>query len=263
MLWMRVLSAVVGIPIALYIFYLGSTPFLISIILLTVIGQKEMLNILDKKNVYSFKFLIILSGIVLCISAYYLSQLYLTGVLILFMFIMFIMFIANFPKMSLEELGLNFLVILYPGLLFSQFILLRNISEQGFIYILLAFIITWSSDTFAYFSGRTLGKRKLAPRISPAKTIEGSIGGIIGATVVAVLFNFSYPIFPMCLAFALGIVGSVLAQLGDLIESAIKRLGNVKDSGNLIPGHGGVLDRFDSVLVLAPVFYYILVLIGY
>ena len=137
------------------------------------------------------------------------------------------------------------------------------LSNTGSIYIWLVFIFAWISDTFAYFTGVFFGKHKLIPHISPKKTIEGSIGGILGTVLVTVAFAMFFkeenPIYFVPLA----IVGSTVSQLGDLFASAIKREFNIKDYGNLIPGHGGVLDRFDSILFTAPLTYYGVILIGY
>ena len=111
---------------------------------------------------------------------------------------------------------------------------------------------TWASDTFAYFAGRAFGKRKIVPSISPNKTLEGFIGGFIGCVVTGIVYAVISHI-PVYIGAYVGIICGVLAPLGDLFESKLKRLCNVKDSGTLLPGHGGVLDRFDSLMFTAPV----------
>ncbi len=261
MLWKRVISALIGIPLALYIFYVGGIPFLIAVIALNLIGQLEMSRILENSSGIVCKPIVLSSGILLCLAAYFFSHIHIFGAFLIMVNILFVMFIVRFPKYSLNDLGLNLLAIIYPGLLFVSLILLRNISDFGFIYVLLAFLLTWSSDTFAYFAGRAFGNKKLAPKLSPAKTVAGSIGGIIGTVLVAIAFNYYYYLMPMHWIILLGLMGSILSQLGDLFESGIKRLGNIKDSGNLIPGHGGVLDRFDSILILAPALYFFMYLL--
>jgi phosphatidate cytidylyltransferase len=123
------------------------------------------------------------------------------------------------------------------------------------VMLLLAIVMT--SDTFAYFTGSAFGRHKLAPLVSPGKTIEGLAGGLIGGVVAALLVRrFGLPGIPLAAAIALGIVVAVFGVVGDLVESLMKRWSGVKDSGHLFPGHGGMLDRLDSLLFGAPVLYY-------
>lgn len=130
---------------------------------------------------------------------------------------------------------------------FYLFLQARN--EQGLSFVLLVLFSIWATDSGAYFVGRKWGKHKLAPSISPNKTIEGSIGGIVVAWIVAIIFQFIHPVEQNITSlFILVTVISVAGQVGDLIESAVKRYVDVKDSGNILPGHGGILDRFDSLL---------------
>lgn len=139
-------------------------------------------------------------------------------------------------------------------------------SQYGFYMTIVIFVCAWFTDTFAFFAGSFLGKNKLIPHVSPKKTVEGAIGGVLGAILMCLVYVFimsklgavggnasDYVKFGV-----LGFVASILAQFGDLIASAIKRDCNIKDFGNLFPGHGGILDRFDSVVFIAPVVYFYL-----
>ena len=127
--------------------------------------------------------------------------------------------------------------------------------------VLLVFVLLWANDTFAYLTGRLLGKHKLFERISPGKTIEGSIGGLVFTMVGVILLSRYASWLPMTEAVGMGLIAVVFGTLGDLCESMLKRQAGVKDSGKLIPGHGGILDRFDSVLFAVPfVFVYLLLL---
>jgi phosphatidate cytidylyltransferase len=152
--------------------------------------------------------------------------------------------------------------ILYIGLLGSHVVLLRFLPEGG-SWLIIASAVTASSDSGAYFVGRAWGKRKLCPNISPKKTVEGAFGGVISGLIAAVLFallllpDVSW-LFLLCTAIGLGLVGIA----GDLTESIIKRGTDTKDSGNILAGHGGILDRVDSLLFVCPVLYYLLVLPG-
>lgn len=144
--------------------------------------------------------------------------------------------------------------ILYIGWLLSYFVALRGL-EDGRNWVFFALFTTFASDTTAFFVGRALGRHKLAPRISPGKTWEGTIAGVFGAIIVSLLFTLLIPI-SYWQAIVLGLLVSIFGQLGDLVESLLKRNMGVKDSGRLIPGHGGFLDRIDSVVFAGVVVYY-------
>lgn len=148
--------------------------------------------------------------------------------------------------------------ILYVGWLLSYLVALRGL-DDGRNWVFFALFITFASDTAAFFTGRALGRHKLAPNISPGKTWEGAIGGILGAVIVSLFFILSTPlILPLSWwqAVVLGLLVSIFGQLGDLAESLFKRNMGVKDSSSLIPGHGGFLDRIDSVVFAGVVVYY-------
>jgi phosphatidate cytidylyltransferase len=150
--------------------------------------------------------------------------------------------------------------ILYVGWLLGYLVALRGF-EDGRNWIFLALFATFGSDTAAFFIGRALGRHPLAPRISPAKTWEGAVAGVAGAILVSLFFILPTPLtlshhLNWAQAIVLGLLVSVFGQLGDLIESLLKRTVGVKDSGKLIPGHGGVLDRMDSIVFAGVVVYY-------
>jgi phosphatidate cytidylyltransferase len=144
--------------------------------------------------------------------------------------------------------------ILYIGWLLSHLVALRGL-DDGRNWVFLALFATFGSDTAAYFTGRALGRHHLAPSISPGKTWEGTIAGILGAIIVSLLFTMLLPI-GYGQAILLGFLVSFFGQLGDLLESLLKRNMGVKDSGRLLPGHGGALDRIDSVVFAGVVVYY-------
>jgi phosphatidate cytidylyltransferase len=150
--------------------------------------------------------------------------------------------------------GLTLAGALYVGWLAAHFVLLRNLS-QGLLWLLLALAITWASDIAAYFAGRAWGRHKLAPKISPHKTWEGGIAGLLAGTLIALL-AVPFLHVPAAHALTLGFLATVAGTFGDLGESFIKRQVGVKDSGTLIPGHGGLLDRIDSLLFVVVVVYY-------
>jgi phosphatidate cytidylyltransferase len=164
------------------------------------------------------------------------------------------------PSFSAKTGGL----FLAFALLLATWLAVTQLREQGAIYVLSCLLIVWIADTFAYFSGRTFGKKKLAPSISPGKTWEGVYGGVVGVALYFFLFStygFSGDSFPKTVVSIAGIFGAILiaivmtaySVMGDLFESKLKREAGVKDSGNTLPGHGGVLDRIDAVLAVLPI----------
>lgn len=178
-----------------------------------------------------------------------------------FMAIMTI-YVFTFPKYKSEDVMMSIVGIFYVALMLSYIYKVR-ILDDGIYIVWLIFISSWGNDTFAYFTGVLLGKHKMTPKLSPKKSVEGAIGGIVGATVLGVGYGIiisskmtsviQYPAFVFGVA---SFFGSFLAIVGDLVASAIKRNYNIKDYGNLIPGHGGILDRFDSVIFTAPAVYW-------
>jgi phosphatidate cytidylyltransferase len=133
---------------------------------------------------------------------------------------------------------------------------LRLRQDAGIAWVIAALVITWANDTMAYFAGRFLGRHKLYPEVSPNKTWEGFFGGMVGSVVgMFVARAFFFPVFTVADCLVLGIVGGILGPIGDLCESMLKRAYGVKDSGKVIPGHGGILDRIDALLFNAPLVY--------
>jgi phosphatidate cytidylyltransferase len=148
--------------------------------------------------------------------------------------------------------------IFYVGFSFSHFTLLVNL-PHGKNWLILLTVITVFSDSAAYFAGRKFGRHKLAPAISPGKTFEGLLGGLVGSVAAAVIVTLlAFPGVPVAKMILLTIFLSLVGVMGDLTESVIKRTMGVKDSGNILPGHGGVLDRLDSLMIAAPVLFYMI-----
>jgi phosphatidate cytidylyltransferase len=147
---------------------------------------------------------------------------------------------------------------LYIGLLLSTLVGVRRVDAHGASWVVLAFVVTWANDTFAYFAGRAFGRHRMLERISPKKTWEGFAGGTAGSVVGAIVARELLPglgVLSVPGAVLLGLGGAVLGPLGDFCESLVKRAAGVKDSGKLIPGHGGLLDRIDALLFVAPWVY--------
>jgi phosphatidate cytidylyltransferase len=162
---------------------------------------------------------------------------------------------------ALPSVGISSSALLLVAFPLSFAVLVHSERPFGPQYLLFALVITWAADTTAYFVGRAIGKHPLAPHISPKKTWEGAVGSMVGSLVVAWAFSYWIAI-PLGHLVAMAVIGNVAGQMGDLLESAYKRSAGVKDSGGLLPGHGGVLDRIDALILCIPVIWYCLVLVG-
>ncbi|HET6932838.1 MAG TPA: phosphatidate cytidylyltransferase [Candidatus Acidoferrum sp.] len=164
--------------------------------------------------------------------------------------------VESLPAAGISSSGL--LLVAFP---LSFAVTIHGVPEQGPRLLLFALVITWAGDTTAYFVGRAIGKHPLAPQISPKKSWEGSVGSMVGSLLVAWAFSYWIRI-PVGHLVAMAVIGNVAGQMGDLLESAYKRSAGVKDSGGLLPGHGGVLDRIDALILCIPVIWYYLVLVN-
>lgn len=261
----RILTAVVALPLFVAFIYFGGPPLYMLFTVMSCIGIYEFhraYKIEDR----------ILPVLAMAVSgSYYLllfffSNRYLGAILALYLLMALIYFVIRFPKIKFETVALSFVAFIYATYLFSHLLLLREEALFGGTWLVwLVFLIAFGSDTFAYFTGRLFGKHKLAKLLSPNKTIEGAIGGVAAATLLSMGYgiiisnqNVMGSAFHPILFALLGAVGSVLSQLGDLAASAIKRQTAIKDFGKLLPGHGGVIDRFDSNIFTAPFIYYVM-----
>jgi len=188
----------------------------------------------------------------------------LTGVaLLLCLLFTFLLAVRKYRHRTGREKLLSFFAVhlfglVYPGILLTYAVMIRAFSPPlGTEVMLLVFVVVWLNDTGAYFTGLWLGHRKLAPSISPGKTVEGAVGGLLSGTVGGLLFGALVGL-PFLWLLVVTPVFCLLGQLGDLFESLLKRGAGIKDSGRLLPGHGGILDRFDSLLFVLPFAYYLL-----
>lgn len=268
----RLISSIVLVVIALTTILMSGAILVATLFAISIIAFYELSNACNVhengKKINELEWIGYIS-----IALYYMMMLlsgehvYLSMVVILtFMGVMFA-YVVYFPKYTITQVMTTFFIVIYGAVMFSFIYMTREL-ELGIYLVWLIFISSWISDTCAYLVGMSIGKHKLAPVLSPKKSIEGSIGGVVGAGIVGGLFGFflasrvDIHVVEVVLVFALiGAVGSVVSQMGDLAASAIKRQHNLKDYGNIIPGHGGIMDRFDSVVVTAPMIYFMAILI--
>ena len=265
----RTISSIVLVIIALATILPGGPVLAITLYLISNVAFLELTKACGIRTGKKFNALEV-TGL-LAIAAYYLliffaqtHTYFMISVILLLMALMFV-YVFSFPKFTANQVMATFFSLIYAPVMLSFIFLTREL-EHGEYLVWMIFISSWISDTCAYLVGVLMGKHKLVPQLSPKKTIEGSLGGILGSAVVGALFG----VFLLdktlgghqfgIMLFVIGAIGSVISQVGDLAASAIKRNHDIKDYGNLIPGHGGIMDRFDSVIFTAPMIYFLIVM---
>jgi len=253
-LWQRIISAALGIPLAVGISYAGGNWLRISVGIIILLGLYEYGSMMRRKG-YRPSFGVLLFSGLFIIAAFIYPHL---AQALIFIIICTHALGVVFGKLTIDDISLSLLGVLIVGWTLGHLILVRGSSPQGFYELLLCFLISWSTDTGAYFSGRFWGRHKLSPLISPNKTVEGAMGGTVLCVIVVFSMQGFLPSVPILYLLLVGASASLAGQVGDLLESAVKRWAGVKDSGSLIPGHGGILDRFDSLTLVAPLVYYFL-----
>jgi len=227
--------------------------FFYFIVILSLIGLYEFYHMALPERKIEGVFATI-SGTLFCVAIYSKDFMSLLLALTLFILTFGLIFLLRIEeiKSSAGEVAILFLGVVYVPFLLTHLALLREVT-YGVQWIFLLLIIVMSGDTAAYYAGRTLGKRKLYPKVSPNKTIEGSLGGLVGSLAGVFIARATFfPQLSLADSIVLPLLLGVLGQLGDLFESMLKRSFGVKDSGTIVPGHGGILDRLDSILFAAP-----------
>lgn len=259
----RIMTSVIGIPLVIAIIVIGNPWLKYVIMAVSLIAMYEFYRVIKT----SHKPMIVLgyAAVVIHYLAFDLVMqnyyIFMTLLTVLTLSVL----VIRYPKYSIVDVALTIFPVLYVSLLFSFIILLRDVKDGSFWVWLIA-IGAWGCDTFAYFTGKTIGKHKLAPELSPKKTIEGSIGGIIGAGLLGYLYTIIYSYYfslrmneQVAWVVLAVMLGAFISQFGDLAASAIKRHFKQKDYGYILPGHGGILDRFDSFLFVSPMIYIIVI----
>lgn len=257
----RIFTALIAAAFFIPIVVIGGLPFTLLVYALAAIGLFEILR-LKGLTLFSVPGLISLFSLFIFlmpndwtefvyeVTEYSKIDLVLLSILILLSYI-----VVMKNKFTFDDAAFSVLGALYLGIGFFYFIETRI---AGIEYVIFALGIIWTTDSGAYFTGKKLGKRKLWPDISPNKTVEGFVGGIVTAIVFALIFQLISPFSISFVALVVvTIIASIFGQLGDLVESALKRQYSVKDSGSLLPGHGGILDRFDSLLFVLPLLHFL------
>ncbi len=256
MLRQRVATAAIGLPLLLGLLWLGGAWWTVGIAAVLAVGMLETLHLGGVPLRSAEGAVVVLTAVILGVNAHVGRSTWLAAfVLVPVAGATWTVWRSAELRSAVRRWAVALVALAYVGVLGSAFLLLRRLPD-GRDWTLLAFAITFAADTGAYFTGRTLGRHPMAGRISPKKTVEGALGGLASAALVGALIGpWAATGIPWWQGALLALVATFASQAGDLAESAAKRAVGVKDSGRLLPGHGGVLDRIDSLLLAGPVVY--------
>ena len=257
----RLISGIVLVALALALIITGGNILLISTAVIALIGMFELYRIFHIERTIAGIAGFLAAVLFYCNLKFAFipdTMMFVIGFLVVLMFI----YVFSYPKYHTEQMLAAFFGVFYVAVMLS-YIYQTRMLPQGAYTVWLIFLCSWGCDTCAYCVGMLIGKHKMTPKLSPKKSWEGAAGVIIGAALLGLIYGFVFQnkmgtmqkdIFAMA---AICAVGAVISMIGDLTASAIKRNYEIKDYGKLIPGHGGILDRFDSVIFTAPVIFYL------
>ena len=261
----RTISGVLLVLIALTTIILGKDILLATVVLISLIGFYELTKVFGLQwklpGIAGYVATVIYYGMLrFCLDEYLLVF------FIAYLLVLMGIYVFTFPKFKADDIMVCFFGMFYVVLMLSYIYQTRMMKDGAYI-VWLIFLCSWGCDTCAYLVGVMFGKHKMAPVLSPKKSIEGGIGGVAGAALLGFVYALIFEskigldnvtiIFPIVCA-----VGGIISQIGDLTASGIKRNHDIKDYSHLIPGHGGILDRFDSVIITAPIIYYLVTFLG-
>ena len=257
----RLLSGIVLVALALLFICTGGDVLLAVMLVLSLIGMFEIYRVFDIQ-----KKLPGILGYLACI-AYYLDIRFkfcddVMVIMLAFLLLLLAVFVFTYPKFHSHQIMAAFFGLFYVGVMLSFLYQTRMLPEGKYI-VWLIFLCSWGSDTSAYCVGMLFGKHKMSPVLSPKKSIEGAVGGVVGSMLFTAIYCYVImaithtQTLPIVVLVIISGVGALMSMVGDLAASAIKRNFDIKDYGKLIPGHGGVLDRFDSMIITAPIVYFL------
>ena len=253
----RLISGIVLVIIALATIISGSWILFFTLLAVSLIGMRELYKVMkiSDEHVTVLELVGYLGAVLYYIAMKADFGNYGTMAIIISMILILFVYVFGYPKYHAEQVMAAFFGVVYVAVMLSFIYLTRSLPDGQFL-VWLIFLCSWGCDTCAYCVGMLIGKHKMAPVLSPKKSIEGAVGGVVGAALLGVIYAAATQ--GKMVEYALiCAVGALISMVGDLAASAIKRNQNIKDYGKLIPGHGGILDRFDSVIITAPVIYYL------
>lgn len=257
----RLISSFFAIILLILVVFSNQYVFDIAVVLIAAMGIFEVVTALGLAEYKIMTSISVLMPLVFMLISYFAWE-YALAAVFLFIAAYLLVMLFDHKRYSFKTAAMFMMISLMVTLAFIYVSLTRHL-ENGILNVFVIFIGSWITDTCAYFTGFAIGKHKLAPSVSPKKTIEGSIGGIVGVTVILAAYttvfgNIMNITVNITSAVCIGLICGVISQFGDLCASVIKRENNIKDFGKIMPGHGGVMDRFDSFIFVAPVVYYFL-----
>ena len=253
----RLISGIVLVIIALATIMSGSWILFFTLLAVSLIGMRELYKVMkvSDEHVTVLELVGYLGAVLYYIAMKADFGNYGTMAIIISMILILFVYVFGYPKYHAEQVMAAFFGVIYVAVMLSFIYLTRSLPDGKFL-VWLIFLCSWGCDTCAYCVGMLIGKHKMAPVLSPKKSIEGAVGGVAGAALLGVIYAAATQ-GKMAEYALICAVGALISMVGDLAASAIKRNQNIKDYGKLIPGHGGILDRFDSVIITAPVIYYL------
>lgn len=258
----RAISGIVLVIVALATIIAGDDILFATILIISLIGVSELYKVFDvHRNIVG------VIGYIATVAYYVLLRMqameYVTIGFVIILMALMCVYVFTFPKYKTQQIMATFFGLFYVTVMLSYIYQVRQL-EDGIYFVWLIFLCSWGSDTCAYLVGVMFGKHKMAPVLSPKKSIEGAVGGVVGAALLGLLYavifgdNFDMLLDVRVAFTVIGALGALISMIGDLAASAIKRNHDIKDYGKLIPGHGGILDRFDSVIFTAPIIWLLL-----
>ncbi len=267
---MRLLTALIGIPFIILLLF-SPVPVMTGIVMLvSVVGLYEFFKaagLLQHKLLCLFGFL---AALIIPVGSYLAPGTSL-AIVYLYVVLLFCLMLASKKKITFTHLAIVLIGLLYIPYFLSHILYIRTM-QFGNFYVWLVFLGAFMTDSCAFFAGKALGRHKLCPNISPKKTVEGAIGGVVGCGLSFILFGIIINAFftpwlagqqmNLWMLFVLGIFAAMVSEIGDLVASMIKRQFGIKDFGNILPGHGGILDRCDSIVLVAPLIFLFILKFG-
>lgn len=257
----RFISSIILMAVTVTVVVLGKNVLFGTLGVISIIGMIELYKVVKVERqlpgILGYG-----AGIAYYLLLYFGREEYLLLLFIAFLMLLMFSYVLAFPRFKTEQITTVFYGLFYVSIMLSYIYQVRMLEGGAFI-VWMIFIGAWGSDTCAYCIGILIGKHKIFPKLSPKKSLEGCIAGVIGAALIGFLYATIFKDYitgvemPQLRFAIIGAAASVISQVGDLAASAIKRNHEVKDYGNLIPGHGGILDRFDSIIFTAPMVYYL------
>jgi phosphatidate cytidylyltransferase len=264
----RVTAALVFGPIILWIFWSKGIALYVFVSLITVLAQWELYRMFGDAAGWAHKLTGYAAGLALIADAAFAGTAHPSYIITASLFVAFVIEITAGKTDKLRHIALSLLAAVYPALFLTFLIRIAQsdtplLGAHGCFLPLYVLLVIWVFDTSSYFTGRAFGKHRFFPSVSPKKTVEGFIGGIVGAVLFGVIYGLSVDMSYTAHFTAIAIVTALAGQAGDLAESVIKRDLGVKDSSHIIPGHGGILDRFDSLIFASPAVYVYITVCSY